>query len=77
MHRLRRHAVAQTMEQKPVQIRVVVKRDGQIYRSSLLESEVEKKGGQIVLSQNMYSAGFCERVWDIQWKNLEWLPSSS
>lgn len=61
---------------EPQKIRVVVvARDNKIYRSELLESQLEKKGHQIVLPKDVYSAGFCNRVWGIVWDELEWLPS--
>ena len=60
---------------EPATLRVVVVRDKKIYRSELLESDVETNaGGQYVLPANTYSAGFCDRVWGVEWAALEWAP---
>lgn len=64
------------MESGAVKHRVVVARNGKIYRAELSDTEVERKGNQIVLPKDMYSAGFVERVWSIEWDSLEWLPPS-
>lgn len=61
---------------EPATLRVVVVRDKKIYRSELPESDLEKTkpGGQYVLPANTYSAGFCDRVWGVEWAALEWAP---
>ena len=52
-------------------IKVVVIKDGKAYRSMVLKSRYLGEDGKIRLPENMYSAGWCNRVWDIEWDKLE------
>ena len=52
-------------------IKVVVIRDDKPYRSKVLKSTYLGDDGKIRLPENMYSAGWCNRVWDIKWVKLE------
>ena len=56
-------------------IKVVVIKDGKAYRSMVLKSRYLCEDGKIRLPENMYSAGWCNRVWDIEWDKLELLEN--
>jgi hypothetical protein len=52
-------------------IKVVVMRDGKPYRTEVLKSTYLGEDGKIRLPENTYSAGWCHRVWDVVWEDLE------
>ena len=52
-------------------IKVVVVKDGKLYKSEVLKSKYLGEDGKIRLPENTYSAGWCARVWDVVWDELE------
>ena len=52
-------------------INVIVMRDGKPYRDQVLKSKYLGEDGKIRLPENTYSAGWCHRVWDVVWEDLE------
>ena len=56
------------------QHRVVVIIDNVAYRDTVSHSLLVNKEGQCVLPKNMHSAGWTERVWDVQWDSLPPVP---
>ena len=52
-------------------IKVVVIRDGKAYRTEMKMKDYLGEDGKIRLPENTYSAGWCHRVWDVVWEDLE------
>ena len=54
---------------------VVANLNGKTYRVILEPHQYKKdpNGWQIILPDNFYSRGWCERVWSIEWDELPWL----
>ena len=62
----------ETTNIQPEKLRVVVVKGKTLYKSEILRDDLKNDElGRITLPENTYSAGWCARVWDVVWEDLE------
>ena len=66
--------VPQSTMSFPNTVKVVVVRDKTLYKATLTLDDYTDADGKVALPPNTYSAGFCNRVWDVEWSSLPDLP---
>lgn len=58
-------------------IKLVVKYNDNVYKASVCENTLKKnENGQFILPPDTISAGFANRVWDIEWDKLPLIESN-